>query len=252
VVLLTTLVPVTRAGLDKNPRAVATMFDGVAERYDVTNDVLSLGRTRAWRKALVRAIGPREGERLLDLAAGTGTSSAPLAAAGASVVACDFSLGMLQVGRRRQTERAAAHPYSRPDGVAFVAGDALHLPFADASFDAATISFGLRNVVDVPGALLEMRRVLRPGGRLVICEFSTPTWKPFRAVYDGYLGRALPKVARRVNGEDGAYTYLAESIMAWPDQPGLATLMREAGLRRVAWHDLTGGVVALHHGVREA
>src|SRR6478735_5375259 len=161
----------TRAQLDKEPHDVAAMFDDVAERYDLTNDVLSLGQTRRWRRAVVAAVGPRDGERVLDLAAGTGTSSEPFRAAGAEVVPCDFSLGMLEVGKRRQP------------GLAFTAGDALRLPFADDSFDAVTISFGLRNVSDTAAALTEMLRVTRPGGRLVVCEFSTPTWTPFRVLY---------------------------------------------------------------------
>ena len=175
----------TRAGLDKQPHEVQAMFDGVAERYDVTNDVLSLGQDRRWRRAVVAATAPETGMRVLDLAAGTGTSSEPFAAAGALVVPCDFSVGMLRVGKR-----------ARP-GLPFVAGDATRLPFADSAFDAVTISFGLRNVVDVESALTEMARVTRPGGRLVVCEFSTPTFKPFRTVYGEYLVKALPAVARR-------------------------------------------------------
>jgi demethylmenaquinone methyltransferase/2-methoxy-6-polyprenyl-1,4-benzoquinol methylase len=227
-----------RASLDKQPHEVAAMFDDVAERYDVTNDVLSLGRTRAWRRAVVRAIAPQPGERVLDLAAGTGTSSEPFRAAGADVVPCDFSLGMLRVGKRREP------------GLAFVAGDALRLPFADDSFDAVTISFGLRNLVDPAAGLAEMARVTRPGGRLVVCEFSQPVWGPFRTVYVEYLMRALPPVARAVSSNPDAYVYLAESIRAWPDQRGLAALIASAGWSRPEWRDLTGGIVALHRATR--
>jgi demethylmenaquinone methyltransferase/2-methoxy-6-polyprenyl-1,4-benzoquinol methylase len=127
-----------------------------------------------------------------------------------------------------------------------VAGDALRLPFRDGAFDAVTISFGLRNVVDTVGALREMRRVTKPGGRLVVCEFSTPTWAPLRTVYSGYLMQALPKVARVVARESDAYAYLAESIRDWPDQRGLAGLLQEAGWRSVAYRNLSGGIVALH------
>jgi len=204
---------VIRAQLDKQPHDVAAMFDDVAERYDVTNDVLSLGQTRAWRRAVVAAVGARPGQLILDLAAGTGTSSVPFREAGATVVPCDFSLGMLQVGKRRQA------------ALSFVAGDALRLPFADATFDAVTISFGLRNVHDPSAALAELLRVTRPGGRLVVCEFSHPTWAPFRTVYVEYLMRALPGVARAVSSAPDAYVYLAESIRAWPDQGGLAALI---------------------------
>ena len=228
----------TRASLEKKPQEVAAMFDEVAERYDLTNDVLALGQTRLWRRAVVNAVAPRPGERILDLAAGTGTSSAPLAARGASVVPCDFSLGMLRVGHRRE-----------PD-LAFVAGDALRLPFADATFDAVTISFGLRNTVDPGAALAEMARVTRPGGRLVVCEFSHPSFGPFRTVYSRYLMGALPGIARRASSNPDAYVYLAESIRAWPDQAELAVIMGRSGWRDVEWLNLTGGIVALHRGRR--
>jgi demethylmenaquinone methyltransferase / 2-methoxy-6-polyprenyl-1,4-benzoquinol methylase len=227
---------VTRASLDKRPDEVAAMFDAVARRYDLTNDLLSLGLDRAWRRAVVRAVDPRPGETVLDLAAGTGTSSEPFAALGAHVVPCDFSLGMLEVGYRR-----------RPD-LPFTAGDALGLPFADDAFDAATLSFGLRNVADGRAALRELARVTRPGGRLVVCEFSHPTWRPFRTLYVEYLMRALPAVARRVSSSPDAYVYLAESIRAWPDQRGLARWLRDAGWADVDWHDLSGGIVSLHRG----
>ncbi len=226
----------SRAFLDKEPHEVAAMFDGVADRYDLTNDVLSMGQTRAWRRAVAAAVDALPGERVLDLAAGTGTSSTPFQQAGASVVACDFSLGMLGVGRARN-----------PD-VSFTAGDALHLPFQDGVFDAVTISFGLRNVADTTAALRELRRVTKPGGRLVVCEFSHPTNGPFRTVYVEYLMRALPVIAKQVCTNPDAYVYLAESIRAWPDQKGLATLIRASGWSRVAWRNLTGGIVALHRG----
>jgi demethylmenaquinone methyltransferase / 2-methoxy-6-polyprenyl-1,4-benzoquinol methylase len=229
---------VTRADLGKDPRDVAAMFDDVAERYDLTNDVLSLFQDRRWRRAVVRAVGAGPGDLVLDLAAGTGTSAEPFADAGARVVPCDFSRGMLAVGARR-----------RPD-LAFTAGDATRLPFADAVFDAVTISFGLRNVGDVDAALAEMLRVTRPGGRLVVCEFSAPRSRAFRTVYTEYLMRALPAVARRVSSNPDAYVYLAESIRAWPDQPGLASRIRAAGWAGVGWQDLSGGIVALHTAVR--
>ena len=227
-----------RAHLDKEPHEVAAMFDGVAQHYDRTNDILSLGQTRRWRRAVVQAMDLRPGERVLDLAAGTGTSSQPLTAAGARVVPCDFSLGMLRVGKRRTPH------------LAFTAGDALRLPFADAVFDAVTISFGLRNVADVDAALREMARVTRPGGRLVVCEFSHPTWAPLRTVYVEYLMRALPVVATRVASNPDAYMYLAESIRAWPDQPALAARIARTGWDRASWRDLSGGIVALHRATR--
>ncbi|MBS41734.1 MAG: bifunctional demethylmenaquinone methyltransferase/2-methoxy-6-polyprenyl-1,4-benzoquinol methylase UbiE [Nocardioides sp.] len=224
----------TRADLDKQPSDVQRMFDAVARRYDVTNDVLSLGQDRRWRREVLAAVDPQPGERVLDLAAGTGTSSQPFADAGAEVVPCDFSLGMLRVGKQ-----------NRPH-LPFTAGDGTRLPFADDVFDAVTISFGLRNVVDTEACLRELLRVTRPGGRVVVCEFSHPTWAPFRTVYVEYLMRALPPVARAISSSPDAYVYLAESIRAWPDQAGLATLLDDAGWQRPEWRNLSGGIVALH------
>jgi demethylmenaquinone methyltransferase/2-methoxy-6-polyprenyl-1,4-benzoquinol methylase len=228
----------TRASLDKKPHDVAAMFDDVAERYDVTNDVLSLGQDRRWRRAVLSAVDAAAGDVVLDLAAGTGTSSVPFVREGAVAVPCDFSLGMLRVGKR-----------TRPR-LPFVAGDATRLPFADAAFDAVTISFGLRNVVDYRAGLAEMLRVTRPGGRLVVCEFSTPTWEPFRKVYSEYLMKALPKVAETVSSDPESYVYLAESIQAWPDQQELATEIGRAGWSRVEFRNLSGGIVALHRATR--
>jgi demethylmenaquinone methyltransferase/2-methoxy-6-polyprenyl-1,4-benzoquinol methylase len=210
------------------------MFDDVARRYDLTNDVLSLGQDRRWRRAVLDAVDPQPGERVLDLAAGTGTSSQPFRDRGALVVPCDFSVGMLRVGKQ-------ARPH-----LPFVAGDGTRLPFDDGSFDAVTISFGLRNVVDPDAGLRELRRVTRPGGRLVVCEFSSPTWAPFRTLYLEYLMRALPTIATAVSSAPDAYVYLAESIRAWPDQAGLASRIGGAGWQGVEWRNLTGGIVALH------
>ena len=221
------------------------MFDAVARRYDLANDVLSLGQDRRWRRAVTAGVAPRPGERVLDLAAGTATSSTALAATGAHVVGCDFSLGMLRVGARRLG--GAAH-----HGVTLAAGDALRLPFAAKTFDAVTISFGLRNLVDLDAGLREMHRVTRPVGRLVGCEFSHPTWAPFRTVYVEYLMRALPAVARAVSSSPDAYVYLAESIQAWPDQPALAARIGAVGWEQVAWRNLSGGIVALHRARRPA
>ncbi|MFP3714561.1 demethylmenaquinone methyltransferase [Puerhibacterium sp. TATVAM-FAB25] len=229
-----------RATLEKNPAEVASMFDGIARRYDLVNDLVSLGQDRRWRRLVREAVGARPGDKVLDLAAGTGTSSEPFADDGALVVPSDISLGMLSVGKQR-----------RPD-LPFVAGDATALPFADGAFDAVTISFGLRNVVDTDAALREMLRVVRPGGRLVVCEFSTPTWGPFRTVYMEYLMRALPVVAGAVTRDKGSYEYLAESIRSWPDQAGLGRLMRQAGWERVAYRNLSGGIVALHRAHKPA
>ncbi len=212
------------------------MFDGVARGYDRTNAVLSVGNAALWRIATVRAVDPKTGERVLDIAAGTGTSSAALAKSGAEVIALDFSPGMVEEGRKR-------HP-----DLTFVQGDAEKLPFADGEFDAVTISFGLRNVQHPQVALAEMRRVLKPGGRVVICEFSRPPLGVLRAGYHAYLRHVMPLIAGAASSNPDAYTYLFESIREWPAQPELAQWLREAGFERVGYRNLTFGVVALHRG----
>lgn len=226
----------SRAHLDKDPHEVAAMFDGVARHYDRTNSVTSLGLDRHWRAVTRRVLDPRPGQRVLDVAAGTAVSTVALAESGAWCVAADFSLGMLRRGAGRRVPKVAA--------------DALRLPFADGVFDAVTVSFGLRNMSDTVAALTELRRVVRPGGRLVVCEFSSPVFPPFRVVYLNYLMRALPAIATRVSSNPEAYRYLAESIRAWPDQRELAGLVADAGWTEVEWTNLTGGIVALHRAVR--
>lgn len=212
------------------------MFDAVARRYDITNTVLSLGQDRAWRRATRAALGVGPGDTVLDLAAGTAVSTVELAKSGAWCVAADFSVGMLQAGAARPVPKVAA--------------DATKLPFGDEVFDAVTISFGLRNVVDHTAGLREMARVTRPGGRLVVCEFSTPVIPVFSTVYKEYLMQALPRVARAVSSNPEAYVYLAESIRAWPDQEALGRQIRAAGWSQVRWRNLTGGIVALHAAVK--
>jgi demethylmenaquinone methyltransferase / 2-methoxy-6-polyprenyl-1,4-benzoquinol methylase len=234
-----TLSVMTRAQLDKRPADVAAMFDTVAERYDLLNDVLSLGQDRHWRSVVARLVGAGPADRVLDIAAGTGTSSRAFTTAGGRCVACDFSLGMLEVGARRPGRL-----------VSLVAGDALALPFAGGAFDAVTISFGLRNVANPDDALAEMLRVTRPGGKLVICEFSHLPAPPLDAAYQRYLGAALPAVASRLSGNAGPYRYLAESIRDWPAQAELADRIRKAGWTNVRWRNLTLGVVAVHVGRR--
>ncbi|TXN32523.1 class I SAM-dependent methyltransferase [Lacisediminihabitans profunda] len=216
------------------------MFDGVAKHYDRTNSVLSMGNSLIWRIATVRAVAPQAGERVLDIAAGTGTSSAALAKSGADVVAADFSPGMIEVGRVK-------HP-----GITFVQADAMALPFGDNEFDAVTISFGLRNIEDPKQALAEMYRVLKPGGRLVICEFSKPPRAIFRAGYSAYMKYIMPAVVDAASSNPEAYTYLADSIREWPDQVTLSQWIRGAGFTRVAYRNLTVGVVALHRGRKPA
>jgi demethylmenaquinone methyltransferase / 2-methoxy-6-polyprenyl-1,4-benzoquinol methylase len=227
----------TRASLDKRPAEVAAMFDRTAARYDLLNDLMTGGLDRLWRRAVVRAVAARPGERVLDVAAGTGTSAAGFARIGARTVACDFSLGMLRQGRRRQA------------GVSFAAGDALRLPFADGSFDAVTSSFGIRNVSETLGALTEMHRVTRPGGRLVICEVGHPRNPLLRGLHGLHLRAVLPMMSRFSSNPD-SYRYLAESTAAWHDAKALAEIIERAGWRSVRWRALTFGVVALHHATR--
>jgi demethylmenaquinone methyltransferase/2-methoxy-6-polyprenyl-1,4-benzoquinol methylase len=234
-----------RAHLDKRPGDVAAMFDAIAGRYDLLNDILSAGQVRLWRRAVARITGAGLAERVLDLAAGTGTSSLTFTATGADCVACDFSLGMLQAGRSRTDQPDGQLSDSR-GRLGFVAGDALRLPFRDGAFDAVTISFGLRNVASPGAALAEMRRVTRPGGRLVVCEFSTITIAPVDRLYRRYLLNVLPAVARRTARSPEAYEYLAESIADWPAQRELAGLIEAAGWSAVRWRDLSLGVVAVH------
>lgn len=226
-----------RADLGKDPGRVSGMFDEVAAGYDRTNTVLSLGNDRLWRVAATRAIAPRAGQRILDLAAGTGASAVALARSGAEVVAADFSPGMIAEGVRR---------HGHIMNLTFQEADATALPFEDASFDTVTISFGLRNVNDPHAALAEMRRVTKPGGRLVVCEFSHPPHPLFAGLYRFYNDRVLPVVARGVSSNADAYDYLNESIKDWPDQRTLSGWIRDAGWVDVAHRDLTFGIVALH------
>jgi demethylmenaquinone methyltransferase / 2-methoxy-6-polyprenyl-1,4-benzoquinol methylase len=227
-----------RANLNKDPDDVSKMFDDVAHRYDFLNDLLSLGRTKAWRRVVTAIISPKAGIKILDIAAGTGSSSKPLVDKGADVIALDFSEGMLAAGRKRHKN------------IKFQQGDALKLPFDENTFDVTTISFGLRNTSDTTAALKEALRVTKKSGRIVVCEFSHPTNKVFRFIYLKYLMRALPVIAKKISKNPAAYIYLAESIQAWPNQSSLAQVMRQAGWETVSWQDLTFGIVAVHIGYK--
>lgn len=230
-----------RADLGKDPAHVSGMFDEVAPAYDRSNTILSLGNDRLWRVATTRAIAPKAGQRILDLAAGTGASSVPLARSGADVVAADFSPGMLAEGRRR---------HGGLPNLSFVEADATALPFGDDEFDTVTISFGLRNVNEPRKALAELLRVTAPGGKLVICEFSHPPAPAFASLYRFYNDRVLPTVARAVSSNAEAYDYLNESIKDWPDQATLSSWIRGAGWTEVAHRDLSFGIVALHRAIK--
>jgi demethylmenaquinone methyltransferase/2-methoxy-6-polyprenyl-1,4-benzoquinol methylase len=228
---------VSKADLSKNPAAVSAMFDDVAASYDKTNDLLSFGQARLWRRAVRKAISPKAPDRILDIAAGTGTSSMALLADGVSVVAADFSNGMLDEGRKRYPE------------LEFVFADAMKLPFKDAEFDVVTMSFGLRNVENHNVALKEFFRVLKPGGRLVICEFSH-VGGVFGPLYRLYLKHILPKLSALFSKSPDAYDYLAESIAAWPNQKALKLDIEKAGFSAVKFRNLTLGIVALHKAVK--
>ncbi|GAA2009921.1 demethylmenaquinone methyltransferase [Microbacterium ulmi] len=230
-----------RADLHKDPSRVSGMFDEVAEGYDRTNTVLSLGNDRLWRVATTRAVAPRPGQRILDLAAGTGASSVSLARSGADVVAADFSPGMIAEGRRR---------HRGIPNLSFTEADATSLPFGDAEFDTVTMSFGLRNVNDPDKALRELLRVTKPGGRLVVCEFSHPPSRAFGGLYRFYNDRVLPVVAKAVSSNAEAYDYLNESIRDWPDQRTLSARIRAAGWTDVAYRNLSFGIVAVHRATK--
>ncbi len=233
--------PDPRPTAEKDGALVQAMFDRVAPRYDAANTVLSLGQDAHWRRVAARAVAPRAGERILDVAAGTGVLSHELRRDGADVIPLDFSWEMLHTGAER--EGADRHLW-------WCNGDGLRLPFRDATFDAVTISFGLRNLPDTEAGLQELARVTKPGGRCAVLEFSHPTWAPFRALYETYLLGALPRLAHLVTSDAPAYRYLAESIQAWPEPEALAAMAGRAGWHDVRWKRLTSGIVALHHARR--
>ena len=228
----------SKADLTKKAQEVAAMFDGVAKNYDKANDLLSFGSARIWRKQVAKLVNPQSGQTILDLAAGTGASSVAFLKPGVRVVAADFSNGMLEEGRRRHPE------------IDFVFADATNLPFQEAEFDTVTISFGLRNVENTEAALSEMLRVLKPGGKLVVCEFSTIPNKFLHLLYRFYLKNLLPRISALVSKVPEAYSYLAESIDAWPKQVELAKLIEKVGYQSVGFRNQTFGIVAIHTGYK--
>ncbi|HUH08756.1 MAG TPA: class I SAM-dependent methyltransferase [Egibacteraceae bacterium] len=233
--------PDPRPRPEKDAALVREMFDRVAPRYDLANTVLSLGQDRRWRRAAAHAAGVRPGSLVLDVASGTGMLARDLRAAGAQVMAVDFSWPMLAVGAARSDRQR----------VLWCNGDGMRLPLRDATFDSVTIAFGLRNLPDTRAGLNELARVTKPGGRLVILEFSSPVWPPFAGLYRRYLRAVVPWMADVVSSSPAAYRYLAESILAWPDQANLARLIASAGWERARWRNLSGGIVAVHQAHRQ-
>lgn len=222
--------------MDKKPLDVARMFDQVGEKYDITNTVLSFGQDRRWRRITRQRLNLQPGEKVLDLAAGTAVSTEELAKSGAWCIACDFSLGMLAAGAKRDVPK--------------VCGDGMQLPFADNTFDAVTISYGLRNIHDFEAGLREMARVTKPGGRLTVAEFSTPVVPVFKQIYLNYLMRALPAIAKLLSSNPESYEYLADTIRAWPNQEQLARAINSNGWSECGWRNLNLGIVALHSAVK--
>ena len=241
--------PTTHFGFEtvaesEKARRVAEVFDSVAPRYDLMNDLMSAGLHRAWKAFTVQLAGLRPGQRVLDVASGTGDLARAFAQRvqpGGMVVATDINGAMLAEGRRRLLDAGVCVPAAQCD--------AEHLPFADASFDRVSVAFGLRNMTHKEAALAEFRRVLRPGGKLLVLEFSRP-WEPVRPLYDWYSFQVLPRLGQLVAGDSGSYRYLAESIRKHPDQATLKAMMEQAGFVGVQWYNLSAGVVALHVGMR--
>jgi demethylmenaquinone methyltransferase/2-methoxy-6-polyprenyl-1,4-benzoquinol methylase len=232
---------------DEKVRRVGAVFDSVASRYDLMNDLMSLGIHRAWKRFTLQACAVRAGQQVLDVAGGSGDLALAFArsvGADGRVILSDINAAMLEVGRDKLADRGAV------GNVDCVQADAERLPFADASFDCVTIAFGLRNVTDKQAALDSMARVLRPGGRLVVLEFSHPTVPLLKPLYDLYSFAVLPTLGKLVAGDADSYQYLAESIRMHPDQATLVGMLEAAGLERCEYFDLTGGIVAVHRGFK--
>jgi demethylmenaquinone methyltransferase/2-methoxy-6-polyprenyl-1,4-benzoquinol methylase len=228
-------------------RRVRAVFDSVADKYDLMNDLMSAGVHRLWKRHTLGRTGLRPGQWALDVAGGTGDLSAGMARQVGEkgiVVLSDINAAMLDVGRDRLLDRGLLR------NVRFALANAECLPFADETFDCVTIGFGLRNVTDKPAALAQMRRVLKPGGQLLVLEFSHPVLPLLKPVYDLYSFRVLPMLGKIVARDEASYRYLAESIRMHPDQETLLGLMRDAGLEDCRYHNLTGGIVAVHRGYK--
>jgi demethylmenaquinone methyltransferase/2-methoxy-6-polyprenyl-1,4-benzoquinol methylase len=222
-------------------RRVGAVFSSVASRYDLMNDLMSGGQHRLWKHAFVRRVRPRKGEAILDMAGGTGDIAFRLARAGACVTVADINPDMLAVG----VERAKARGIG---GLTWVEENAERLSFADRSFDAYTIAFGIRNVTDIPAALREAHRVLRTGGRFYCLEFSRTRWPGFAALYETYARRIVPRIGKAVAKDEDSYRYLVESIERFPDMPAFARSIADAGFGNVRAEPILGGLVAIHSG----
>ncbi len=226
---------------EEKTRRVRGVFSSVAERYDLMNDLMSAGQHRLWKHEFVRRVRPRKGEAILDMAGGTGDIAFRLARAGAAVTVADINPEMLAVGRERAKQRGL-------EGLAWAEENAETLSFADKSFDAYTIAFGIRNVTDIPAALREAYRVLRFGGRFCCLEFSQTQWPGFATLYETYSRRLVPKIGKAVAKDEDSYRYLIESIERFPDMPGFARLIEAAGFGKVKAEPILGGLVAIHSG----
>lgn len=226
-------------------KKVADVFDSVASKYDIMNDLMSLGVHRLWKQAALDLSGVRSGQHVLDVAAGTGDLAAKLAkkvGAVGRVVVSDINESMLTIGRERLFDQGLFK------NLEFIQADAENLPFADSSFDLITIGFGLRNVTNKQCALASMFRVLKPGGRCLILEFSKPILPGLKFVYDAYSFNVLPKLGKVVANDEESYRYLAESIRMHPDQKTLQQMMGQAGFEQCDYYNLSGGIVAIHRG----
>ncbi len=232
-----------RVPLEEKPRRVRRVFESVASRYDLMNDLMSGGIHRLWKAEMIRRLNPRPGQLLLDVAGGTGDIAERFVATeGTSAIVCDVNQAMVETGRDRAIDRG------RLREVAWVCGDAEALPIASRSVDAVTIAFGLRNVTRMEAALAEMRRVLKPGGRFLCLEFGPVSTPVLSRLYDLYSFNILPRIGAVVTGDREAYQYLVESIRRFPDQKRFAAMIGEAGFSRVGFTNFTGGVAALHNG----
>lgn len=234
-----------RVPIEEKPRLVRRVFESVASRYDLMNDLMSGGIHRLWKSEMIRRLNPRPGQVLLDVAGGTGDIAERFVATpGTSAIVCDVNQAMVETGRDRAIDRG------RLSEIAWVCGDAEALPIASRSVDAVTIAFGLRNVTHMEAALAEMRRVLRPGGRFLCLEFSPVSTPGLARLYDLYSFNVLPRIGQFVTGDREAYQYLVESIRRFPDRQELARRMEAAGFEQVTVRSLSGGIAALHSGWR--